>query len=183
MKKWLAFLLVWVMLVAVHEGMHALMAALHGEYESFHLRSFGFFEVEYRTPLEERSGIQWAFISGASNLMTLLMGYLLLMFSGKLVRLQSAFLRATFFYLTLLSLLLDPFNLFIGPFLYGGDVNGIAVGLGVNRYVIQAVSLVVLVVNRELVVQKLFPMYNVQVKHILFRPFLRCANRIQGASQ
>ncbi len=182
MKKWLAFMLAVVMLLAVHEGVHAWMAAVHGEYESFHLRPIGF-EVEYRTPTEERSGIQWAFISGASNLMTLLMGYLLLMFGGRLARLQSVFSRTTVFYLTMLSLVVDPFNLSIGPFIYGGDANGIAVGLGINRYIIQAIFLMILLVNRELVAQKLFPMYDVHVKHILFRPLIRWVNRIEEASQ
>jgi hypothetical protein len=70
--------------------------------------------------------------------------------------------------LTLISLLADLFNLSVGPFIYGGDANGIAAGLGINRYIIQMIFLVVLLVNRELVAQKLFPMYNVPIKHILF---------------
>lgn len=182
MKRWLAFLLAVLVLLTVHEGTHALMAMLSGEYEAFHIRPMGF-EVTFRTVVDERSGIQWAFISGASNLVTLLMGYLLLMLGERLARLHSVFLRASIFYLTMLSLLSDPFNLSVGPFIYGGDANGIAVGLGINRYVIQAIFLVVLLVNRELVAQKLFPMYDVQVKHILFRPLIRWTNRTQGAGQ
>lgn len=148
------------------------MAMLYGEYEAFHIRPIGF-EVTYRTAVDERSGIQWAFISGASNLVTLLMGYLLLMLGEKLARAHSVFVRAGVFYLTMLSLLSDPFNLSVGPFIYGGDANGMALGLDISRYVIQAIFLVVLLVNRELVAQKLFSMYNVQVKHILFRPLIR----------
>mgnify|MGYP005845251121 FL=1 len=166
----------------VHEGTHAFVAMLFGEYEAFHIRPVGF-EVTYRTAIDERSGIQWAFISGASNLVTLLMGYLLLILGERLTRLPSVFLRASIFYLTMLSLLYDPFNLSVGPFIYGGDANGITVGLGINRYVIQAIFLVVLFVNRELVAQKLFPMYDVQVKHVLFRPLVRWKNRTQGAGQ
>ncbi len=182
MKRWLTFLFAGLVLLTVHEGTHALMAILHGEYEAFHVRSIGF-EVTFRTAVDERSGIQWAIISGASNLVTLLVGYLLLVFSARLACLRSRFLRATIFYLTMLSLLADPFNLSIGPFIYGGDANGIAVGLGINRYLIQFIFLVVLLVNRELVAQKLFPMYNLQVKHILFRPLIRWTNRTQGAEQ
>ncbi len=182
MKRWLAFLLVLLILLTVHEGTHALMAMLYGEYEAFHIRPIGF-EVTYRTDVDERNGIQWAFISGASNLVTLLMGYLLLMLGGKLSRLHSIFVRDSIFYLTTLSLLSDPFNLSVGPFIYGGDANGLAIGLGINRYVIQAIFLVVLLVNRELVAQKLFPMYNVQVKHILFQPLIRWTNRTQASVQ
>ncbi len=182
MKKWLAFLLAVVILLAVHEGMHALMAMFYGEYEAFHLRPIGF-EVQYRTPVEERDGSHWAYISGVSNLVTVLMGYLLLSSGEKLGRLRNVFLKGIFFYLTLISLLADPFNLSVGPFIYGGDVNGIAAGLGINRYVIQTIFLMVLLANRELVAQKLFPMYDVQPTHILFRPLIRWANRTQGAGQ
>lgn len=182
MKRWLAFLLAVLVLFTVHEGMHAIMAMLYGEYEAFHVRLIGF-EVTFRTAVDERSGIQWVFISGASNLVTLLMGYLLLMLGKRLARLHSVFFRAGIFYLTMLSLLYDPFNLSVGPFIYGGDANGIAVGLGINRYAIQAIFFVVLLVNRELVAQKLFPIHDVQVKHILFRPVIRWTNRTQGAGQ
>lgn len=182
MKRWLAFLLAVLILLTVHEGTHALMAMLYGEYEAFHIRPIGF-EVTFRTPVDKRSGIQWAFISGASNLVTLLMGYLLLMLGEKLARLHSIFARASIFYLTTLSLLSDPFNLSVGPFIYGGDANGLAIGLGINRYVIQAIFFVVLLVNRELVAQKLFPMYNVKVKHILFQPLIRWINRTPASGQ
>lgn len=70
MKRWLAFLLALLVLLTVHERTHALTAMLFGEYEAFHLRPMGF-EVTFRTAIDERSGIQWAFISGASNLVTL----------------------------------------------------------------------------------------------------------------
>ena len=171
MKRYLSFLLAVVILLAVHEGMHALVAAFYGEYESFHIRPLGF-EVSFRTAIDERRGIQWALISGAGNLVTLLLGYWLLVLGERFTCLPSLFLKATLFYLTLLSLLADPFNLSIGPFIYGGDANGIAVGLGINRYIIQVMFVLILLVNRELVAQKLFAIYNIKVKHILFRPLI-----------
>jgi len=176
MKRWLVFLLAVVIFVLVHEGTHALVATFYGEYEAFRIRPIGF-EIQFRTPVEERDGIHWAFISGASNLVTILIGYLLMLFGERLVRLRSLFLRATLFYLTLILLLADPLNLSIGPFIYGGDANGIAIGLGLNRYIIQMIFLVVLFVNREFVAQRLFPMYGVQVKHILFQPLIPWAKR------
>ncbi len=171
MKKWLIFLLAVVIYHIVHEGMHASVAMFYGEYEAFRLIPIGP-EVRYRTPIEEREGISWAFISGASNLATILIGYLLLLSGDRLACLRSYFLRTTSFYLTLICLLADPFNLSIGPLIYGGDANGIAVGLGLNRYIIQTVFLVILLVNRELIAQKLLPIYDVQVKHILFQPLM-----------
>ena len=182
MKKWLAFLFAALVLATVHEGMHALMAIPYGEYDAFRIKPIGF-EVQYRTPVDGRGGIHWALISGAGNLVTILMGYLLLLIGESLARLRSSFLRAAFFYLTLISLMTDPLNLSIGPFIYGGDANGIAIGLAINRYVIQSIFLVVFFVNRELVAHKLFAMYEVQVKHILFQPLIPRAKSNQRATQ
>jgi hypothetical protein len=171
MKQWLMFLLTVVIYHIVHEGMHASIAMFYGEYEAFRIIPIGL-EVQYKTPVGEREGIHWAFISGTSNLATIFIGYLLLLSGNRLARLHSWFLRTTSFYLTLICLLADPFNLSIGPLIYGGDANGIAVGLGLNRYIIQIVFLVILLVNRELIAQQLLPMYDVQVKHILFQPLM-----------
>lgn len=172
MKKWLAFMLAVLIFAAVHEGAHALVAAIFGEVRAFHVRPIGL-EVVFRTPTDERAGVQWAFISGTSNVLTLLLGYSLLMLSQKCNHIQSAFLKASVFYLTLLSLLLDAFNLSIGPFIFGGDVNGIAVGLGINRYLIQALFFMVMFANRELVAQKLLPIYGMQATHPLLKPWIQ----------
>jgi hypothetical protein len=172
MKKWLAFLLAVVVFFTVHEGLHALTAAVYGEYEAFHVRPIGL-EVTFRTPVDERSGIRWAFISGTSNLATLMLGYVLLAFGRRVARSRSVFLKASIYYLTLLGLLLDALNLSIGPFIYGGDANGIAVGLGISRYLIQAIFFLILLSNRELVAQKLLPMYEVKTDHPLLRPWVQ----------
>lgn len=170
MKKWLAFMLAVLTYVALHEGAHTLVAAMFGELESFQIRPLGF-EIVFRTPTDERAGLQWTFISGTSNVLTLLLGYSLLLFSEKCNRLQSSFLKASLFYITLFLLLMDAFNLSIGPFIYGGDANGIAVGFGINRYLIQALFFLVMLANRELVARKLFPAYHVQQRHPLFKPW------------
>jgi hypothetical protein len=120
MKKWLAFMLAVLIFAAVHEGAHAMMAAIFGELNAFHVRPVGP-EVIFQTPTDERTGIQCAFISG-------------------------------------------------------GDVNGIAVGLGIHRYPIQALFFMVMLANRELVTQKLLPKYDVQTTHPLFKPWIQNAS-------
>ena len=172
MKKWLAFLLAVAVIFTVHEGLHALTATIYGEYDAFHVRPIGL-EVTVRTPVDERSGMKWAVFSGTSNLVTLMLGYLLLAFGRRVARSHSVFLKASIYYLTLLGLLLDPLNLSIGPFIYGGDVNGIAVGLGISRYLVQTIFFLILLANRELVAQKLLPMYDVKTEHPLLRPWVR----------
>ena len=71
------------------------------------------------------------------------------------------------------SLILDALNLSIGPFLYGGDIGGLVVGFGVNQYLVQIACFIILLLNRELIVQKLFPLYNVKAKHPLFQPLIK----------
>jgi small-conductance mechanosensitive channel len=171
MKKMLTFVLVAVVLFTIHEGVHALIAVIYGEYYAFHWSIFP--QVIFRTPTEERIGIQWAVISGTSNLVTLSLGYLLLTLGRRIARSHSMFLKASIYYLTLISLLIDAFNLSIGPFIYGGDAIGIAVGLGISRYLVQAVFFLILLANRELVAQKLLPIYEVKTDHPLFRPWVR----------
>lgn len=170
-RRWLAFALAALLAAAVHEGVHAALAVAYGEYGTLRVHPFGL-EVIYRTPLDEREGAHWALIAGGSSLFTISLGYLLLALGDGIARLQSAFLRIWAFYATLTLLLLDAFNLSIGPFLYGGDAGGIAAGLGISRYTVQAVFLVLLLLNRELVAQRLLPMYGVQTRNVLFRPFL-----------
>ena len=175
MILWLTFLLAVVVFFALHEGLHALMATIYGEYDAFHVRPIGL-EVTFRTPVDERSGIRWAFISGISNLATLLLGYVLLLFGRRVARSPGVFLKASIYYLTLISLLFDALNLSIGPFIYGGDANGIAVGLGINRYLVQIFFFLILLANRELVAHKLLPDYGVKTAHPLLRPWIRLAS-------
>ncbi len=174
MRRWLAFVLAALLLAALHEGAHAVTSALYGEYEAFFVRPYGL-EVVFETPVEAREGSHWAVIAGTSNLLTLTLGYLLLAIGERLARLRVALIRGGVYYLTLLALLADALNLSLGPFLYGGDAEGIAVGLGVSRYIIQGVFLIVLLLNRELVAQKLLPRYGVQTSNLLLRPWLRRA--------
>ena len=66
-------------------------------------------------------------------------------------------------------MIFDPFNLSIGPFIWGGDINGITTGLRINQYVVQSIFLIILLINRELIAQKLLPEFSIETKHILLR--------------
>jgi hypothetical protein len=171
MKKWLAFLLAVVIFFTLHEGLHALTALPFGEYQAFHIRPLGM-EVTFNTPVAERAGSHWALISGASNLATILMGYILLALTPRLTTLKSTFLKVTLYYLAFFGLLLDPLNLSVGPLLYGGDANGIAFGLGIPRWIIQVVFGVIFLLNHELVARVLVPGYGVKTDHFLLRPWM-----------
>ena len=161
-----------VVLLVVHEKTNGLIAGLYGGYDAFHVRPIGM-EVTFRTPVEERSGTRWAFISRASNGMTVLLAHVLLLLGRRFARPRGVFLKASVCYLTLLALLLDRLNLSIGPIIHGGDANGIAVGLGASRYPVQTVTFLALIANRELVTQVLLPTYRVKSEHISLRPWVQ----------
>lgn len=172
MRKYLTFILAIIIFAIIHEGTHALIAMAFEEYQAFQVHPYGL-EVIFKTPVAEREGIKWGFISGMSNVVTLLLGYLMFLFRVKIVRLRSSILCALGYWLIMLFLLLDALNLSIGPFIYGGDIGGIVVGFGINQYLVQIVFFVILLLNRELIAQKLFPVYGIKTKHPLFRPWIR----------
>ena len=172
MKKIAILVLGILTFLVVHEGAHAVVGHAFGELEGFRLHYYGA-EVIFKTPVEERSGIHWGFISGSANALTLALGYLLLALRKTLAATRNFFWRSYFYYLTFLFLFIDAFNLSIGPFLYGGDIGGIAVGFGLNRYLIQGIFLLVLLLNRELIVRKLFPVFGVKTSHPLFQPLFK----------
>jgi hypothetical protein len=172
MKKFLILGVAIVFVAALHETMHALPAVAYAEYDAFRVRPFGL-EVLFNTPVAVRQGIQWAVISGLPNLATVAFGYMLLVGRGMLISQRFRGIRDLGYWLTLICLIADPINLSVGPLIYGGDALGIAVGLGTSTAVIQGVAFLVLLVNRELVVQVLLPAYGVVTTHFLFQPLIR----------
>jgi len=73
MKKLLTFLIAFLVVVLVHEGAHALVAAAYGELAAFQVHPYGF-EVIFKTPVAQRQGIEWGLISGVSNVITVAFG-------------------------------------------------------------------------------------------------------------
>jgi hypothetical protein len=172
MSRWLYFVLAFLITSWVHEGTHVLIASVYDEYQTIRLRPLGL-EVVYKSPVPERTGIQWAAISGSANAATLLCGYLLLAFRARLARWSNRFLSALAFWVTVFFLVADALNLSLGPLIYGGDADGIAIGLGINRSAVQVVFLLVLLLNRELIAGKLLPAYGVVTTHPLFRTCIK----------
>lgn len=171
MRRFVIFVLIVLFYMVIHEGAHIAAAAFFDEFEAITWNVIGP-EVIFKTPVEQRSGFQWALISGVSNLITIILGYLMLFNRQRFSQASSLFSKGAAYFLTVLLLIADPLNLSIGPFFYGGDVYGIAEGLDIHRYVIQFIFLIILLVNRELVASKLLPAYDVESDQILFRPWI-----------
>jgi hypothetical protein len=60
MRKYAALILALIIMALFHEGIHALMALLWGEYKTFLVHPYGL-EVVFQTPVAEREGIGWGF--------------------------------------------------------------------------------------------------------------------------
>lgn len=172
MVKWSAFLLIVGVFTVIHEGAHVLIASTFNEYNGFYVRPIGF-EVVFKTPVEQRSGIRWALISGGANLLTVVVGYILFACRRTLSRIKSRYLRLAAFYSTVLFMLLDPLNLSLGPFLYGGDAIGLAVGLKMPRMLVQTMAFSLFLFNRELAAAQIMPLFGVKTSHILLRSIVR----------
>jgi hypothetical protein len=171
MKKYLPLILALIVFAIIHEGLHAVIAYVNREYGDFQVKPFGL-EVIFTTPVEERSGLRWGFISGVSNIATILLGYLLFAFINQFQKHSNDYIRSFFYWLIIFFLLVDPLNISIGLLLYGGDANGIAVGFGVNRWLVQGIFFILLILNRELAAQKIIPAYGIKTSHPLFKPWI-----------
>ena len=172
MKRYIPLVLAILLFVIVHEGTHAVVASMFNEFASFQVKYYGF-EVHFKTPVPDRSGIKWGFISGMSNIITLTIGYLLFIYRKNVANYKSAFFRTFGYWVTFFFLLFDPLNLSIMPFVFGGDIGGIVEGFRINKYLVQFIFFMVLLINRELIIHQLFPLYGVKSRHPLFRPLLR----------
>jgi hypothetical protein len=91
------------------------------------------------------------------------------MFGNQFAQLRSVLLKASIFYLTLILLLIDPFNLSIGHFIYGCDANVIDEGIGIKRSIIQIILFIIRIVNHELVALKLLSMWHVKTNHLFLK--------------
>jgi len=168
MKNWLYFVTALILYMLIHEGLHAYIALLFNEYDVIKIHWYGP-EVLFVTPVAERtSEIKWFIISGFSNLVTLLTGYLLFIMKRKIINLKLPTLRSILYYVTIVFLLFDAVNLSIGPFLYGGDVNGISAGLKIKPWIIQILFGSILLVNRELIV-KFMNCFGIRSSNMLFK--------------
>lgn len=180
MKKYLPFIITIILFAFIHEGAHAAVAYFLDEYAAFKVHFYGF-EVIYKTPVTEREGIVWGYVAGISNMLTLITGYIFFIFRKVFMRIPNRFFNQLCYWVIFVFVLFDAFNLSIIPFFFGGDIGGLAHGLGINRYLIQSIFFVILLINRELIIHKLFPLYGIKTKHILFQPILKVKG--QGCSE
>ena len=141
----------------VHEGVHIVVALLFGVYEGIKILPIGV-EILIETPLTI-GGYKLAVFSGLSSIVTITIGYGLLILTPRILKINSQPLKKYLYYVTLVFLLLDPIYLSLISFFVGGDINGITLGLNIPYGLVRAVYFAIAVYNLYLVIKKLYPAY------------------------
>lgn len=141
----------------VHEGVHIVVALLFGVYEGIKILPIGV-EILIETPLTI-GGYKLAVFSGLSSIVTITIGYGLLILTPRILKINSQPLKNYLYYVTLVFLLLDPIYLSLISFFVGGDINGITLGLNIPYGLVRAVYFAIAVYNLYLVIKKLYPVY------------------------
>lgn len=166
----IAFLVAAAVWGIIHEGTHVIVAAFYGEFAGVAVVD-SLPQVVMRTPVKHRgAGLKWALIAGLPSLITVLLGYGMLLARNQIRRVFSGLSEAVLYWTTVALLILDPTNLSLGPLVFGGDAVGVAWGLTVPVVTVQVVAGLVLLVNRELIVRLLFPLYGIETDNPLWKP-------------
>ena len=156
-RRYLYFFLAGITYLIVHEGIHAIQAHIYGVYQGIRILPFGV-EILITQPLAIE-GIKLALFSGLSSVVTIIIGYILLIFSPKILKFSAQIVKNYLYYVTLIFLLLDPLYISLLSFLVGGDINGIVLGLNTSYILVRATYSVILTINLFLVYRKLYPAY------------------------
>lgn len=134
-----------------------MVALLFGVYEGIKILPIGV-EILIETPLTI-GGYKLAVFSGLSSIVTITIGYGLLILTPRILKINSQPLKNYLYYVTLVFLLLDPIYLSLISFFVGGDINGITLGLNIPYGLVRAVYFAIAVYNLYLVIKKLYPVY------------------------
>lgn len=156
-KKYLYFLLAGITYLVIHEGVHVVLANIFGVFEGIKVLPIGV-EVEITQPLTI-GGIRLALFSWLSSITTIVIGYVLLFLTPKILKLKSQQIKNYIYYVTFVFLLLDPVYISILSFFVGGDINGITLGLNLSYTVIRGIYFIVAAFNGYLVYKRLYPAY------------------------
>ena len=147
-----------ILYLIIHEGIHFIQAINLGIFEDF--RFVGIFGVEIMiTEPLTISGLTLAMFSGASSLVTIIIGYLLLIFMPKILELKHKNIKSMLYFITIVFMLIDSLYLSVLSLIFGGDINGISQGLDVPYFVIRIFYGIVFLVNLIIVIKRVYPAY------------------------
>lgn len=142
----------------IHEGIHFIQAINLGIFEG--IRFVGIFGVEIMiTEPLTISGLTLAMFSGASSFVTIIIGYMFLIFMPKILELKQKNIKSMIYFVTIVFMLIDPFYLSVLSIMFGGDINGISQGLYIPYFIIRIFYGIVFLVNLIIVIKTVYPAY------------------------
>ena len=108
----------------LHEGAHLLLALYYKVFEQVNFMGLG---MQIAINREALSEAQFIVFNLGGVVTTLVVGYVLVIFTKKIVTIKSKAIKAAFYYITLTMLFTDCIYLSVlSSFFGGGDLNGIA---------------------------------------------------------
>ena len=156
LRKWFSLIIAIFLYYVIHEGSHMIIAMLYGAFIKIRILGLGVQVVANTEPL---SDFQTAIFCVVGSISTLLVAYLLVLLTKKIVKIKNKIIKAICYYTTIAFLLLDPLYLTIGyKFVGGGDMNGILL-FGIPEIIIQIIFAIVSIINIFLIIKKIYPAY------------------------
>lgn len=156
LRKWFALICAILLYYIIHEGSHIIVALSYGVFEKVKMIGLG---VQVVANIELLTDFQKAIFCIAGSISTLLIAYLLVLFTKKIVECKNKVFKAICYYTTLAFLLLDPLYLtIVYKFVGGGDMNGILL-FGIPEFIIQLIFGIIAIINILLIIKKLYPAY------------------------
>lgn len=155
-RKWLSLIIAILLYYVIHEGSHVIVSLLYGVFEKIRILGLG---IQVVVNTEILTNFQIAIFCVVGSVSTLLVAYLLVLFTKRIVESKNKLFKAICYYTTLAFLLLDPLYLTITyKFVGGGDMNGILL-FGVPEIVIQIIFGIIAIINISLIVKMVYPAY------------------------
>lgn len=162
LRKWCGVIAAIMVYYFIHEGSHLVVALKYGGVEKIKIMGVG---IQMVTRIEEINSMQRAIFCVVGSVSTLLVAYLLVGLTRKIVHYKNKFLKAICYYVTMGMLLIDPIYLAcIYKFVGGGDMNGIKL-FGISEAVLQMIYGAIGIVNILLIIKYIYPVYKKAFNH------------------
>lgn len=155
-RKWLGVIAAMIIYYIIHEGAHIVVALIYGVFEKIKILGLG---VQVVTNIELLTNIQKAIFCVAGSISTLVLFYLLLILTNKIVKSKNKIFKASCYYTTIAMMLIDPLYLSIlYKFFGGGDMNGIIL-FGLPEILFQIIYGIIGIINVLIFIKMVYPQY------------------------
>ena len=140
----------------IHEGAHLVMALIFHAFKGINFMWLGIQVDVYRDRLTD---MQLGIFCIAGVTATLIIGYMLVGLKDKICQMESKLLKAIYYYITMIMLILDPIYLcLLSGCFGGGDLNGILYLMPQGG--VWTLFGLILIYNLWLLIKKVTPVYS-----------------------